>query len=102
MLEDIWNGILELTARFVIPDWGALIALLPVFMFKILRSSFPGSVVWATLESSFDRQGYIYILCYIALMRDEYPPFRLDQGEHEPADAEPEPATTPAFFSAPA
>jgi len=35
MLEDIWNGILELTARFVIPDWGALIALLPVFMFVL-------------------------------------------------------------------
>ena len=35
MLEDIWNGILELTAQFVIPDWGALIALLPVFMFVL-------------------------------------------------------------------
>src|SRR4026209_783050 len=33
MLEELWNGILELTAKFVIPDWGALIALLPVFMF---------------------------------------------------------------------
>ena len=33
MLEDIWNGILELMAQFVIPDWGALIALLPVFIF---------------------------------------------------------------------
>lgn len=32
MLEDLWNGILELTAQFVIPDWGALIALLPVFV----------------------------------------------------------------------
>src|SRR6187551_2890838 len=35
MLEELWNGILELTARFVIPDWGALIALLPVFMFVL-------------------------------------------------------------------
>ena len=33
MLEDFWNGILELTAQFVIPDWGALIALLPVLIF---------------------------------------------------------------------
>jgi len=30
MLEDLWNGILKLTAQFVIPDWGALVALLPV------------------------------------------------------------------------
>lgn len=33
MLEELWNGILELMAQFVIPDWGALIALLPVFVF---------------------------------------------------------------------
>ena len=32
LLEEIWNGILELTKLLVIPDWGALIALLPVFM----------------------------------------------------------------------
>jgi hypothetical protein len=38
------------------------------------------------------------VLCYVALMRDEYPPFRLNQGEHEPGDPEPEkPATTPRF-----
>ena len=35
MLDDLWNGILELMAQFVIPDWGALIALLPVFIFVI-------------------------------------------------------------------
>jgi plastocyanin len=39
MLEEIWNGILELTAQFVIPDWGAMIALLPVFVFALI-------VVW--------------------------------------------------------
>jgi plastocyanin len=32
LLEQIWNGILEFTKLLVIPDWGALIALLPVFM----------------------------------------------------------------------
>lgn len=36
MLEEIWNGILELMAQFVIPDWGALIALLPVFVFALI------------------------------------------------------------------
>ena len=42
MLEEIWNGILELLAQFVIPDWGALIALLPVFIFVL-------TVVWLVL-----------------------------------------------------
>ena len=32
-LDQVWNTILEITAMFVIPDWGALIALLPVFIF---------------------------------------------------------------------
>ena len=36
MLEEIWNGILELLTQFVIPDWGALIALLPVFVFVLI------------------------------------------------------------------
>jgi plastocyanin len=35
MLDDLWNGILELVAQFVTPDWGALIALLPVFIFAL-------------------------------------------------------------------
>ena len=32
LLQEAWNGILDLTKLLVIPDWGALIALLPVFM----------------------------------------------------------------------
>ena len=32
MLEQLWNGFLELTAQLVIPDWGVLIGLLPVGM----------------------------------------------------------------------
>lgn len=36
MLEDLWSGILELLTQFVIPDWGALIALLPVFILIII------------------------------------------------------------------
>ena len=42
MLEEFWNGILELMAQFVIPDWGALIALLPVFVFVL-------TLVWLVL-----------------------------------------------------
>jgi hypothetical protein len=34
---------------------------------------------------------WIYrVLTYVALMRDEYPPFHLDQGEHEPGEALPD------------
>jgi plastocyanin len=32
LLQQLWNGILDLTKLLVIPDWGALIALLPVFV----------------------------------------------------------------------
>jgi plastocyanin len=42
MLEDLWNGFLELTAQFVIPDWGALVALLPVFIFVL-------TIVWLVM-----------------------------------------------------
>lgn len=31
-MEQIWNAILEFTSQFVIPDWGSIISLLPVFM----------------------------------------------------------------------
>jgi hypothetical protein len=31
-LERIWQALIDLTATLVIPDWGALIALLPVFL----------------------------------------------------------------------
>ena len=32
-LNEIWNTILEITAMFVIPDWGALIGLMPLLIF---------------------------------------------------------------------
>jgi hypothetical protein len=42
------------------------------------------------------------VTTYVALMRDEYPPFRLDQGQHEP-EVEPDgPPTTPGLVGAPA
>ena len=31
-LQDIWSSIVDLTSRLVIPDWGALIALIPVLI----------------------------------------------------------------------
>jgi hypothetical protein len=32
-LEDLWNTILDVTAMFVIPDWGSVIGLLPILIF---------------------------------------------------------------------
>jgi hypothetical protein len=40
------------------------------------------------------------VTTYVALMRDEYPPFRLDQGQHEPGYVEPE--GTPKLVGTPA
>jgi hypothetical protein len=31
-LNTVWTGLLEFSAKFVIPDWGALIALLPILL----------------------------------------------------------------------
>lgn len=31
-LQGLWDGLLDLTSQFVIPDWGSLIGLLPVFL----------------------------------------------------------------------
>ncbi|CAN5499613.1 hypothetical protein BH20CHL7_BH20CHL7_00860 [soil metagenome] len=36
MLDDLWSGILELMAQFVIPDWGAVIALLPILVIVLV------------------------------------------------------------------
>ncbi|HSH33475.1 MAG TPA: cytochrome c oxidase subunit 4, partial [Actinomycetota bacterium] len=35
MLEDLWTSILDLTAQFVIPDWGSIIALLPIVILVV-------------------------------------------------------------------
>jgi plastocyanin len=36
MLDELWSGILKLAAQFVIPDWGAVIALLPIFVLVLI------------------------------------------------------------------
>jgi preprotein translocase subunit SecY len=60
---------LRLNAAGVMPViFASSLLLLPIFGFKMLRNAFPQAAIWSTLESSFDRQGYIYILCYIALI----------------------------------
>ncbi len=42
MLEDLWTSILDLTSKLVIPDWGALIELLPIGLLIVI-------VVWLIL-----------------------------------------------------
>jgi plastocyanin len=39
-MEQIWNAILEFTSQFVIPDWGSIISLLPVFMAIVVVAFF--------------------------------------------------------------
>jgi len=36
VLEQIWNAILDLLARFVTPDWGSLVALVPVALLALI------------------------------------------------------------------
>jgi plastocyanin len=45
LLQGIWNAILDFTKLLVIPDWGALIALLPVFMGVVVIVFFIGRVM---------------------------------------------------------
>jgi plastocyanin len=32
MLEELWHGLIQFTEQFVVPDWGSLVELLPVFL----------------------------------------------------------------------
>ena len=49
LLQGIWNAILDFTKLLVIPDWGALIALLPVFMGLVVIVFFAYTVVSLSL-----------------------------------------------------
>lgn len=40
MIEQVWDAILDFTAQFVIPDWGSVIALLPVVMGIVVLAFF--------------------------------------------------------------
>jgi plastocyanin len=56
MFEDFWNGILELTSKFVIPDWSSVIAMLPVLILVptvvVLVATF-----WKLLRAPKPRRG---------------------------------------------
>jgi hypothetical protein len=56
MIEQIWDGILQFTAQFVIPDWGSVIGLLPVVV-AILVVLFFGRVAYAWATAGPTRRG---------------------------------------------
>jgi hypothetical protein len=56
MIEQIWDGILNFTSQFVIPDWGSLIALLPVFVGVVVMFFF-ARVVLAYATAGPTRRG---------------------------------------------
>lgn len=55
-MEQIWNSILELTARFVTPDWGSLVALLPIAILALVVL-FVGWLLWRLSTLGPTRRG---------------------------------------------
>lgn len=43
-LQDLWNGILDLTSKLVIPDWGSAVALLPIALLALVVLFFAGTL----------------------------------------------------------
>ena len=88
-------------AAWRVTGGGGLIALLAVIAVIILAVSgrYPQRIF--NLVMGLNRWCY-RVLAYAALMRDEYPPFRLDTGGTDPGHLSPLPAGPPAPQPAPA
>lgn len=56
MFEEFWNGILELMAKFVIPDWGAVIGILPILILA-LSVLVLASTMWRLVRAPEARRG---------------------------------------------
>ena len=56
MFEQFWNGILELTAKFVIPDWASVVAMLPV-MILVLSVLVLAVTFWKLMRAPKARRG---------------------------------------------
>ncbi len=56
MFEEFWTGILELTAKFVIPDWSAVIALLPILILALTVLVLAGTF-WKLFRAPEARRG---------------------------------------------
>jgi plastocyanin len=55
-MDQIWNGILDLMARFVTPDWGALIALIPIAVLAVVVLSVAW-LLWRAMRLGPTRRG---------------------------------------------
>lgn len=72
---------------------GGLIGLL--VLFAVIGLLFTGRYAKGLFSLIIGLNRWVYrVLVYVLLLRDEYPPFRLDQGAEEPAPALLEPAET--------
>ena len=75
---------------------GGLLGLLVVITAVVLL--FTGKYPPALFDLIVGFNRWIYrVVAYVALMTDQYPPFRLDQGGSEPSTPRPLPADGPAF-----
>jgi hypothetical protein len=89
--------------RYVSGGTFSLISLLTVIAGVILL--FTGRYLRSLFDLLLGLNRWIYrVTAYVALMRDEYPPFRLDMGPSDPADAPPVgyPPPVPARLETPA
>ena len=80
--RDDWNSSYQSTAGISL--LGLLVCVAGFFLLFTRR--YPRALF--DLILGVNRWSY-RVTTYVALMRDEYPPFRLDQGQHEPDYAEP-------------
>jgi hypothetical protein len=97
-----WNARNDLSSSYQSTAGISLLGLLVVLagFFLLITRQYPR----ALFDLILGINRWVYrVITYVALMRDEYPPFRLDQGQHEPGDVEPDgSAITPPLVTTPA